>query len=1194
MRKSKVEKRLCAWLLVLVMMVSLVAVPAREVQAAGTSSGDVTAAVSKKSGNADWAEYNYSVTNGTESAISGIKIKVPYSGTVNNLQSWNCSAAQSDGYIVISHTAVLAAGQTYSCIGSDSIKFGFSGGASLGTPVVEFVYGEDGGGTSSSELKYELTGAVKDLAAADTPFGKHGKLNLETVSGYSAPVIVDKNGNPFQLRGASTHGIHWSEMHPYVNKGAFQSLRDEWGVNMVRLASYVTQGGYTEGSQDLLDTKLQEGVEAATELGMYVIIDWHIHAENPHTTKSNAEAFFQKYATMYKDYDNVIFEICNEPTGVVWYDGSGSDLYSYCKDIAQIIRNCGSDALIVCGTNTWSQDVDDVAKKPLKDDGFENILYTFHFYSGSHYDDKMNKVKTATAAGTPIFVTEFGICDASGNGGFDTANADAWIELLDGYNISYACWSLCNKNESASYLSTSCTKTTGGWVESDLATTGIWLVNTYRAHEDAENGTDTDTPAAKLSASVDKLAISSLEYGYSTTNTGNVTINNTGDADTVLVSAAFENGANSNFEITNNLSGNISAGGSGSVTIAAKTGLKAGTYSDNLIITYDTSKQLKIPVTLTVNKKAVTNIIFPTAGDIEVGQTLADSTLSGGDTAFGTFAWQDSTEAPAKGTYSKNVVLTLGENVKKNYSFTGVSGYDESAGTIIREVTVVVNKAGAPTITFPTASSIKYGQKLGLSILSGGSTEYGSFAWENKDVTAETVGDIPYNVVFTPNEYAIDTYELESITKPVTVKVEKADNLDMPAAISDADIVRTNSSIRIESLDGYEYSIDGGNSWKENASFTGLNSFTAYTIHYRIKETATHNPSKTVSVTVYTLVSDPYNIDVSKLNNPNYVDAVRDANGNATISYANNQLSLLKSVSEHEAGYTISGNEAELTIKADVDSKITLNNTTVKEIDVSDAAKVELVIQGEVNVINEILSNSQTDITICGDGTLNTESIRTDGSVFIEDATVHADVSGNSLTSSNTQPIQQPNIEDANPEIPATAMSVTATVKGAGEVPIKSSYKLAPKKTMQINVDFLPEDAEEEELVFTSSNTKVATVDEDGKVTAKKEGTTVITVTSKHGLKKTFKLQVVKKAITRIKLTGSKKMKVKAKQKLKVAVTPNKKYISTNLIWKSSNEKIATVSSSGQVKALKKGKVKITVYATDGSGKKASISIQVK
>ena len=301
------------------------------------------------------------------------------------------------------------------------------------------------------------------------------------------------------MRGASTHGVQW--FPEYINKGAMQTLRDEWGVNLLRMACYVTQyNGYTNGGQSLIDSKIVEGVQAAKELGMYVIVDWHIHEENPHTTKTVAEQFFKKYATLYKDYDNVIFEICNEPTGVQWYTG-GNDLYSYCKDIAGIIRDCGSKALIVCGTNNWSQDVEDVAKKPLKDDGFEDIMYTFHFYSGTHYEDKRQKVRTAVAAGTPIFVTEFGICDASGNGGYDTANADEWIEFLDSMNISYACWSFCNKGESASYLKTSCNKTTGGFEESDLTTTGIWLVNTYRAHQDAENNEDTQrTPAPGTSS----------------------------------------------------------------------------------------------------------------------------------------------------------------------------------------------------------------------------------------------------------------------------------------------------------------------------------------------------------------------------------------------------------------------------------------------------------------------------------------------------------------------------------------------------------------------------------------------------------------------------------------------------------------------------------------------------------------------
>ncbi len=437
-------------------------------------------------GNGEWSEYNLTIANNTDEEVANFIIRIPVSGQVQNFQFWNCNASYSDGYILIRHSVPVAANSTYT-YGSDD-KFGFSGGGVLGTPEILV---DDGTYTSSSALNYELTGQKKDIAFEDTPYGKHGKLSLKEVDGYDAPVIVDENGTPFQLRGASTHGIHWNEMTPYVNKDAFQSLRDEWGVNMVRLVSYVTQGGYTEGSGALLDTKIQEGVEYATELGMYVIIDWHIHAENPHNTKSQAETFFQTYASKYKDYDNVIFEICNEPTGVEWYNGSGGDLYSYCKDICNIIRNAGSNALIVCGTNTWSQDVDDVVKKPLKDDGFQNILYTFHFYAATHYGDKMDKVRKAISDGTPIFVTEFGICSADGNGNFDTANADEWIALLDANNISYACWSLCNKAEAASYLSTGCSKTSGGWVESDLATTGIWLVNTYRAHQDREQGVDT-------------------------------------------------------------------------------------------------------------------------------------------------------------------------------------------------------------------------------------------------------------------------------------------------------------------------------------------------------------------------------------------------------------------------------------------------------------------------------------------------------------------------------------------------------------------------------------------------------------------------------------------------------------------------------------------------------------------------------
>lgn len=186
--------------------------------------------------------------------------------------------------------------------------------------------------------------------------------------------------------------------------------------------------------------------------------------------------------------------------------------------------------------------------------------------------------------------------------------------------------------------------------------------------------------------------------------------------------------------------------------------------------------------------------------------------------------------------------------------------------------------------------------------------------------------------------------------------------------------------------------------------------------------------------------------------------------------------------------------------------------------------------------------------------------------------------------------------DNGDNEIKASAMVVTADVKNANDMPVKATMKLAPKKKMQLNVAFLPEEAEEEELTYTSSNTKIVKVDEDGEITAgTKAGTATITVTSENGLKKTFKVQVMQKAVTKVKLKASTKtVKVKKKLKVKVTLTPGKKQASDVVFWKSSNPDVATVTQAGVVKGIKKGKAKITAVAADGSGKKATLTITVK
>ncbi len=303
------------------------------------------------------------------------------------------------------------------------------------------------------------------VSEGGTPLSNHGKLSLNGTK------LVDKNGNPFQLKGVSTHGIGWFPQ--YVNKEAFKTLRDDWGANTVRLAMYTAEyNGYcTGGSQSDLKQLVENGVSYATDLGMYVIIDWHVLTDcNPNTYKAQAIAFFGEMAAKYCDYDNVIYEICNEPNGGVDWN----TIKIYADDVISTIRKYDSDAIILVGTPTWSQDIDQVAANPVSN-GF-NVMYTLHFYAATHKDNIRNKLITALNSGTPAFISEFSICDASGNGGIDYTSANEWKNLINQYNLSYAGWSLSNKAETSALIKSECNKLYG-WSTEDLSQTGIWLRN---------------------------------------------------------------------------------------------------------------------------------------------------------------------------------------------------------------------------------------------------------------------------------------------------------------------------------------------------------------------------------------------------------------------------------------------------------------------------------------------------------------------------------------------------------------------------------------------------------------------------------------------------------------------------------------------------------------------------------------------
>ena len=327
--------------------------------------------------------------------------------------------------------------------------------------------------TSSSEASgaqpAETEPAVFEAPSVDdsTPYGQHGALHVENGK------LTGADGNTVQLYGMSTHGIAWFPQ--YINYDSFRTLRDDWNTNCIRLAMYTAEyGGYCAGGdKEQLKQLVRDGVSYATELGMYVIVDWHILSDcDPNQNKDEAIAFFREMSEAFADNDNVLYEICNEPnSGTSW-----DSIKSYAEEVIPVIREQKPDAVILVGTPTWSQEIDKAAASPLT---FDNVMYTLHFYAGTHKDDLRNRLETCAQNNLPVFVSEFGMCDASGNGANDFDSTTKWLDLLNKYQISFCCWNLANKDESSSVFKAASTALSD-WTDEDFNESGRWIRNYFR------------------------------------------------------------------------------------------------------------------------------------------------------------------------------------------------------------------------------------------------------------------------------------------------------------------------------------------------------------------------------------------------------------------------------------------------------------------------------------------------------------------------------------------------------------------------------------------------------------------------------------------------------------------------------------------------------------------------------------------
>jgi endoglucanase len=292
-------------------------------------------------------------------------------------------------------------------------------------------------------------------AVAETPVEKHGRLQV------SGNKIVGAHGGHVSLAGVSFGWSQWDAARFY-NAGAVKTLADDWQAGIVRAALGIHRTGYLSAPEEN-EARVVAVIEAAIANGLYVIIDWHDHHAHDHPEL--AVAFFERMARAYGDKPNVIYELFNEPLRDVSWP---RDVKPYAERVISAIRAIDPDNLILVGSPSWSQDVDVAAKDPIDD---PNVAYALHFYAGTHKDWLRNKALAALNAGVALFVSEWGVCNADGDGPIARESVDEWLAFMRKHKLSHCAWSVGDKRETCTML-LPIAPSDGNWSEEHLSESG--------------------------------------------------------------------------------------------------------------------------------------------------------------------------------------------------------------------------------------------------------------------------------------------------------------------------------------------------------------------------------------------------------------------------------------------------------------------------------------------------------------------------------------------------------------------------------------------------------------------------------------------------------------------------------------------------------------------------------------------------
>lgn len=315
----------------------------------------------------------------------------------------------------------------------------------------------------------ELASGPEPPAPSVTPAAKGGVSENGWLQ-VRGNQLCNEKGEAVVLRGMSSHGLQWYGQ--YAGRQSIANIAG-LGANVFRAAMYTEEGGYLSNPTAVFQ-KAVDAVDAAIANDLYVILDWHILSDgNPMSHLDEAKAFFDAMAERYRNNPAVLYEICNEPNGAVSWE---KDIRPYAEQVISVIRARSPRAVILVGSGTWSQDIHTAAESPLKG---ENLMYTLHFYAGTHGESLRQRLDSVWKSGLPVFVSEWGTSRADGSGGVFLKESGEWLDFLEKRNISWVNWSLCDKNETSAALRPG-TPPDQIWTQEDWSESGRFVFSRFQ------------------------------------------------------------------------------------------------------------------------------------------------------------------------------------------------------------------------------------------------------------------------------------------------------------------------------------------------------------------------------------------------------------------------------------------------------------------------------------------------------------------------------------------------------------------------------------------------------------------------------------------------------------------------------------------------------------------------------------------